>query len=187
MRYFITAAIAFSITAFFSVSTVRAENVEIMVLGQPTANIFPGTSDNSATEPVKTTKTKKKKPATNPDLTPGQKVTYKQVVDILNSTRNLSGLNLSGLNLVGVDLSNCSMMGTDLNHANLERTDLRGSDLELVDFTGANLKMANFHLAGITGARLDNAILDGAIWIDRKVCAPESVGQCNDAKFWPYK
>lgn len=111
---------------------------------------------------------------------PGEKLTIKQVMEILKTTRDLSGKNLSGLQLVGINLSKCSLKGIDLNHANLERADLGESDLERADLTGANLKMSNLRLSGMTGAVVERAILDGAIWKDGMVCATGSIGQCRE-------
>lgn len=109
---------------------------------------------------------------------PGEKLSFEQITGILRTTRNLSGRNLSGLNLVGLDLSNCSLKGADMRGSNLERADMMGSNLERVDMTGANLKMASFYQSALTAAKLDNAVLDGAIWIDKSICAKGSVGEC---------
>jgi hypothetical protein len=111
---------------------------------------------------------------------PGEKLTVKQVMEILNTTRNLSGKNLSGLNLVGVYLGKCNLKGADLNHANLERADFGDSNLERADLTGANLKMSNLRQSGMTAAKLDLAIFDGAIWKDGMLCSPGSIGQCKE-------
>jgi hypothetical protein len=111
---------------------------------------------------------------------PGNKLTLKQVMDILKSTRDLSGKNLSGLNLVGFNLTKCNLKGVDLSHANLERADLEESNLDRADLSGANLKMANLRMSGMTGICLENAVLDGAVWKDGRVCTNGSTGQCKD-------
>ena len=111
---------------------------------------------------------------------PGEKLSLKQVLEILKTSRDLSGKNLSGLQLVGVNLSRCNLKGVDLSHANLERADLEESNLERADLAGANLKMSNLRLSGMTGANLENAIMDGAVWRDGRVCASGSVGQCRE-------
>ncbi|HEY4745024.1 MAG TPA: pentapeptide repeat-containing protein [Desulfuromonadaceae bacterium] len=126
-------------------------------------------------------KKKSRKQLPDPEPLPGQKLTLKQVMNIVKSTRNLAGRNLSGLNLVGMDLSKCNLKGIDLKHADLERADLGESNLERADLTGANLKRANLRLSGMTGAKLENANLSGAIWKDGRVCAPASVGQCRES------
>ncbi|MHB8121283.1 MAG: pentapeptide repeat-containing protein [Desulfuromonadaceae bacterium] len=109
---------------------------------------------------------------------PGEKLSFKQIAEILRTTRNLDGRNLSGLNLVGLDLSDSSLKGADMRGSNLERANMMGSNLERADMTGANLKMASFYQAALTAAKLDQAILDGAIWIDKSICAKDSIGEC---------
>ncbi|MDD2273665.1 MAG: pentapeptide repeat-containing protein [Desulfuromonadaceae bacterium] len=109
---------------------------------------------------------------------PGEKLSYKQIAEILSTTRNLAGRNLSGLNLVGLDLRDCNLQGADMRGSNLERANMMGSNLERVDMTGANLKMTSFYQSALTAAKLDQATLDGAIWINKGVCAKGSVGEC---------
>jgi len=109
---------------------------------------------------------------------PGEKLSFKQISEILKTTRNLDGRNLSGLNLVGLDLSDCSLKGADMRGSNLERANMMGSNLERADMTGANLKMASFYQSALTAAKLDQAVLDGAIWVDKSICAKDSIGEC---------
>ena len=125
----------------------------------------------------------KKAPLYEP--TPGEKLSFKQITEILRSTRNLAGRNLSGLNLVGLNLSGCSLEGADMRGANLERADMSDSNLERVDLTGANLKMASFFLSALTAAKLDQAVLEGAIWIDKSICAKGSIGRCLETSAKP--
>ncbi|MDD2853565.1 MAG: pentapeptide repeat-containing protein [Desulfuromonadaceae bacterium] len=114
------------------------------------------------------------------EMLPGEKLTIKQVMYILKDTRNFSGKNLSGLKLIGINFGKCNLKGVDLNHANLERADLGESNLERADLTGANMKMSNLRMSGMTAAKLDRAMLDGAIWKDGMVCSSGSVGQCRE-------
>lgn len=118
------------------------------------------------------------KNATMYEPKPGEKLSFKQITEILRTTRNLDGRNLSGLNLVGLDLSDCSLKGADMRGSNLERANMMGSNLERADMTGANLKMASFYQSALTAAKLDQAVLDGAIWIDKSICAKDSIGEC---------
>lgn len=113
------------------------------------------------------------------EKTPSGVLTISQVMELIKTTRDLSGKNLSGLQLVGINLSKCNLKGIDLRDANLERADLGESQLDRADFSGANLKMANLRVSGITAANLERAILDGAIWVDGTVCQPGSIGQCQ--------
>jgi len=142
------------------------------VYANPDLGTVVTTPDASATTPSEPKST----PVYEPK--PGEKLSFKQIAEILRTTRNLAGRNLSGLNLVGLDLSNCSLQGADMRGANLERANMMGSNLERVDMTGANLKMASFYQSALTAAKLDKAVLDGAIWIDKSICAKGSIGEC---------
>lgn len=123
----------------------------------------------------------KNAPAAIMSVSPGDKMTLQQVMEILKTPgRDLSGKNLGGLRLVGVNLSRANLKGADLSHANLERADLEEANLERTDCSGTNLKMANLRLSGINATNLDRAILDGAIWKDGRICAAGSVGQCQE-------
>ncbi len=102
---------------------------------------------------------------------------------------NLRNANLSGATLVGsvlkradlaysslamadlryADVSEASMTGVNLRRANLANADLRGADLSYANLTEAVLR----------GAKLGGARLDKAIWIDGRVCAPGSLGECS--------
>jgi hypothetical protein len=119
------------------------------------------------------------------ETAPGKKFSSEEVMALLRTSRDLSGKNLSGLNLVGVNISKCNLKGVDLSNANLERADLGESDLERANLAGANLRMASLKLSGMIGANLENAILDGAIWQDGRICGKGSLGVCREA-FSPY-
>lgn len=173
-----------------SLTNVQAEDVNVNVIDDAAAV--------SALQPVEITSVdttvtvekdvvvkSKKKSAKNPKETivetlPGEKLTIKQVMTILKTTRDLSGKNLSGLQLIGINLAKCNLKGIDLSNANLERADLGESALERADLTGAILKMSNLRLSGMTGVKIERAILDGAIWKDGMVCSAGSVGQCRE-------
>ena len=114
------------------------------------------------------------------ETAPGEQLSNEDVSALLKTSKDLSGKNLKGLNLVGANLSKCNLKGADLSNANLERADLGESDLERVNLAGANLRMASLKLTGMIGANLENAVLDGAIWQDGRVCAKGSVGECRE-------
>jgi uncharacterized protein YjbI with pentapeptide repeats len=109
---------------------------------------------------------------------PGEKLPFEQILKTLRTTRDLSGCNLSGLNLAGLDLSNSNLQGADMRGTNLERANMSDVNLERADMSGANLKMVTFYQSGLTGAKFDHAILDGAIWFDHSICAQGSIGEC---------
>jgi hypothetical protein len=114
------------------------------------------------------------------EAAPGVRLSIRQVMELLKTTRNLAGKNLSGLRLVAFDLTKCNLKGADLSNANLERADLEESNLELADLSGANMKMTDLRITGLRGAKLDRAILDGAIWQDGTICAKRSIGLCRE-------
>lgn len=108
------------------------------------------------------------------------RITLSEVNEILKSSRNLAGKDLTGLQLTGMDLSRCNLKGSNLSKANLERADLGETNLERVDLSSANLRMVNLRLAGMLGTNLQGAVLDGAIWQDGRLCATNSTGECRD-------
>lgn len=114
------------------------------------------------------------------EAAPGERLSIRQVMELLKTTRNFSGKNLSGLRLIGFDLTKCNLKGADLSNADLERADLEESNLELADLSGAKMKMSDLRITGLKGAKLDRAILDGAIWQDGTICAKGSIGLCRE-------
>ncbi len=114
------------------------------------------------------------------EAAPGERLSIRQVMEILKTTRNFAGKNLSGLRLAGFDLTKCNLKGADLSNADLERADLEESNLELADLSGAKMKMTDLRITGLKGAKLDRAIFDGAIWLDGTVCAKGSIGLCRE-------
>lgn len=145
----------------------------------PSTEMVPVDTTENSTK-AKNSKKRATKNKSIVETNPGKKVSINQVMDILKTTRDLSGKNLSGLQLIGVNMTKCNLKGVDLSHANLERADLGESNLERADLTGTNLKMANLRLSGMTGTNLERAILDGAVWKDGMVCATGSIGECRE-------
>lgn len=113
-------------------------------------------------------------------LPPDARLTVAQVMELLKTTRDFSGRNLSGLHLVGLDLSGCNFRGADLSNGDLERADLDEAVLERADLSGTNMKMTDLRLTGMKGARLERAVLDGALWQDGTICAKNSIGYCRE-------
>jgi len=102
---------------------------------------------------------------------------------------NLMNTNLEQANLVGANLSRSNLKYSKLNSANLQganltKANLKGASLIGADLSAATLEQADLSYATLRGAIIDNAdfsaaILDGAIWIDGRSCAKNSIGQCN--------
>ena len=92
---------------------------------------------------------------------------------------NLSGTQMSQASMVGANLRNADLSGANLTGANLAYAIFQGANLSGADLTGADLSNANFKGANIKSSRIADAKLDKTIWINGKLCAVGSVGNCN--------
>lgn len=92
---------------------------------------------------------------------------------------NLTEANLSFANLKYVMLDFAILQRVDFTKANLKGASLLSADLTGATFNQADLSYANFKGALITNTRFDGAVLDNAIWIDGRMCAKGSIGQCQ--------
>jgi uncharacterized protein YjbI with pentapeptide repeats len=92
---------------------------------------------------------------------------------------NLSEAQLSQASLVGANFRNADLSATNLNGANLAYAIFQDANLTGADLTGADLSNADLKGATITFAKIADAKLDKTIWVDGKVCAVGSVGNCN--------
>ena len=117
---------------------------------------------------------------------------------------DLAGRSLNRADLAGADLANAVLVRADLSHARLDSADLgyanlagadvraaslqsaslKGAVLRGANLAGSDLRHADLGYADLTGATLGSARLDGAklgktIWLDGRVCAPESVSACR--------
>jgi len=107
---------------------------------------------------------------------------------------DLSRANLSGTKLTGADLGAAQLRATDLSYASLEDADLSGANLRTANLKGALLSGANLSLsdlrdadfghaslqgANLSGANLNGTKLSRATWVDGRVCADGSVGECR--------
>lgn len=113
--------------------------------------------------------------------------------DLVNAElRNarLQGASFLGARLNEADVAYADLSFADMSYANLEGADLKGATLRQADLTYANLRGSNLSYADLTGAALGGADLTGArlgnaIWIDKTVCSPGSVGRCLHASPQP--
>lgn len=109
-----------------------------------------------------------------------------QAADLSNSNlRNsvMRSSNLLSVNLAHSDLMYADLSRSDLSYANLTNSKLKGADLRQADLSNSILREADLSFADLRGARLGGADLQGvllgqAIWIDGRLCAPASVGDC---------
>lgn len=103
---------------------------------------------------------------------------------------NLKGANLSGINgfrtrFVSADLRGADLSNADLSEADFTKADLSGAILKNTDLRRARFFRATLRGADLTGADLEmadllHADLSGATWVNgQRVCADESIGQCN--------
>lgn len=106
----------------------------------------------------------------------------------------LSGANLNNSFLVGANLQGARLGGSDLSYANLatanlEKADLRGARLKgavlrKTRLSGARLEGADLGFANLSGADITQVDFSGvhlgkATWIDGRLCAAGSVGECR--------
>lgn len=92
----------------------------------------------------------------------------------------LQSLNLQTANAAGANFSKADLSSASFFAANAEGANFAGARLAGVNFTRANLKGANFRDAEIDAKTwLLGARLEGATWIDGRLCAIGSVGACN--------
>lgn len=86
----------------------------------------------------------------------------------------LDASNFAGQQLARVDFANASLVRADFRKANLEGAVFINADLRDAQLQGANLRDAE-----LANAELDGAKLDGAVWIDGRVCEKGSTGSCR--------
>ncbi len=96
---------------------------------------------------------------------------------------NLSGSSLRKINLEGSDLAYSNLGLTNMGQAKLKGALLTGASFQGAYMRGADLRDADlryvdFWGADLMGVSLSGAKLDHAVWIDRRVCAVGSVGEC---------
>lgn len=93
----------------------------------------------------------------------------------------LAGARLTGGDLAYANLSLASLRDADLSGALLLGANLQRADLANVNLQDADLSYANLTGAALRGANLANTRLGNAIWVDKSVCAPDSIGHCISA------
>lgn len=114
--------------------------------------------------------------------------------DTVFTNSNFFHAKLSAMDFRDKDLSNVNFEEADLSYANflranltnvnfkssdLSSTDLRNQNLSNKDFTNSNLYDANLYKANITNANFAGANLGRAKWIDGRICADDSIGECK--------
>jgi uncharacterized protein YjbI with pentapeptide repeats len=104
-----------------------------------------------------------------------------QALKKTNKCKNcdLSGAKLNGLDLTYADLSGANLSGADLTNTIVQGANLTGANLSGANCTGANFNEANFKGANVTKTNFSKAYFDQATWINGKMCAIGSIGQCK--------
>ncbi len=97
---------------------------------------------------------------------------------------NLISAHIQGARLIDANLDYAQLAGADLIMTDLSRASLVGANLTGADLSSATLVGADLHFADMRGAKLDDvnfkgAMLGSAVWVDGKVCGPNSVGLCR--------
>ncbi|MCU7812929.1 MAG: pentapeptide repeat-containing protein [Candidatus Thiodiazotropha sp. (ex Notomyrtea botanica)] len=82
--------------------------------------------------------------------------------------------NLNETNLMLSNLEYAHLHGVNLQNSNLMFANLTGASLFDADLSGADLRGANLHRAILIKAKFDNAV-----WIDGRICAEGSIGECK--------
>lgn len=81
---------------------------------------------------------------------------------------------LKEANFKGAKLNSADFTKAELEKANFENADLRNAKM-----VRAQVKGANFKGAKLKGTDFRNADLSGATWTDGRICADNSIGQCQ--------
>jgi len=95
------------------------------------------------------------------------------------SNGRLDAAALDQTDLSYADLRRASLRGTSLRGARLVGADLTGADLTGADLTGAVLDYASLSGARLSGVRWLDARLSKTVWVDGRLCAPGSIGECR--------
>jgi len=92
---------------------------------------------------------------------------------------NLEGANMEIINLKGADLTLANLSFSQLHAANLQNANLMLANMTKTLLVDADLRGANLQGANIQGAIFFQANLSNATWVDGRVCAEGSIGECK--------
>ncbi|MBK1672806.1 hypothetical protein CKO35_05720 [Ectothiorhodospira shaposhnikovii] len=127
---------------------------------------------------------------------PGVNWSYCRMVGLDLRGADLTGAILSNADLLAARLEQARLTGADLGYADLRQTRFVEADLTQARLTGAilvearlsrarlveaDLSYADLRGADLTGTDLTGALLGRAIWVDGRVCASGSLGECLEA------
>lgn len=89
-------------------------------------------------------------------------LTRREALEILETTKDFSGLDFRKANLSKLDFSNCNFRNANLSYTNFKDCNLEGSDFRTASLWNANLEGANLARAHLEDADLDYTKLRGA-------------------------
>jgi len=92
---------------------------------------------------------------------------------------NMASARLAGADLAYAELAGARLTGAELAGASLVGANLSGVDLSEANLSGADLSYADLYRANLAGAILKDAKLGRAVWIDGRVCGPDSLSTCG--------
>lgn len=97
---------------------------------------------------------------------------------------DLTGANLSGSHLQLTNFFKATLKNVDFSYSHMHAVNLVGANLEGANLEGVNLLDANLEDANLKGAKIAKVIwtaanLSGVTWIDGRVCAKGSKGECR--------
>jgi len=97
---------------------------------------------------------------------------------------DLTGANLSGTHMQLANMYKATLKNADLSYSHLHAVNLVGANLQGANLEGVNFLDANLEGANLQGAKIGRVIwtaanLSGTIWIDGRVCAAGSKGECR--------
>ena len=107
----------------------------------------------------------------NPDVSPTpveivpvktKTLSRREALDILQTTRDFTGLDFRKANLSKLDFSHCNFYGSNLSYANFKDCNLEGCDFRTASLWNANLEGANLSRTFLEDADLDYTKLRGA-------------------------
>lgn len=101
--------------------------------------------------------------AIDPESAKPKTLTRKEAIEILQSTRDFSGVDLRKANLTKLDFANCTFAGANLSYVNFKDSNLEGCDFSESSLWNANLEGANLTRANLEDADLDYTKLRGAV------------------------
>ncbi len=90
-------------------------------------------------------------------------LTRREVIDLLGTSRDFSGLDLRKANLTKLDFAGCSFSGCNLSYVNFRECNLEGCNFSNASMWNANLEGANLTRCNLEDADLDYTKLRGAV------------------------